>query len=275
MSYPAAGPFLIDPADLNDGSIVTYLSCGVPHDFSATDRDKVRRIFDQAQFIYLRDEQSAEKLRSCGVHREIRVAPDLIVTLSEQFDHGEEAIKGRQILAKLGVKEGSRILCFQSKAFPGFDTEEIVELLNCYRRQTGWEIVLLPLGYCHDDDRFLRRLAKESRGAFKYANVYSVFEIISVIAACDLFVGTSLHGNIAAFSFAIPHLLGPLPLDKCEGFLSTVNLPSQLKLRSWSEINKGIDLATGLGRDFFAERALEAKAKVYAAVDEILPHLMN
>ena len=275
MNYPATGPFLMDPADLPSGGVVAYLSCGVPHNFAPADRDKVRHIFDQAQFIYLRDEQSAEKLRRCGVHRQIHVAPDLIVTLSEQFEHAAEAGKGRKILSKLGVDGERPVLCFQSKPYSGFRAEEIGERLNRYRLKTGSEIVLLPLGYCHDDHRFLQRLAKRSGGAFKYANVYSVFDIISVIAASDLFVGTSLHGNITAFSFGIPHLFGPLPVDKAEGFLSAVNLPPELKMRSWGEINDRIDMALGLGHTFFSERAREAKAKVYRVVDELLQGLLK
>ena len=275
MSYAAAGPFLMDPADLPAGAMVSYLSCGVPHDFAPADRDKVRRTFDQAQFIYLRDERSAEKLRRCGVRREIHVAPDLIVTLSEQFEHAAEARKGRKILAKLGVNEARPILCFQSKPYPGFRAEEIVERLNRYRQRTGSEVVLLPVSYCHGDAEFLKRLAKKSGGSFKYANVYSIFDIISVIAASDLFVGTSLHGNITASSFGIPHLFGPLPVAKAEGFLSVMNLPPELKLRSWSEINDKIDMAVGLGRAFFSGRAQEAKSKVYRVVDELLQDLLK
>jgi hypothetical protein len=275
MNYPAAGPFLIDPADLPAGGAVSYLSCGAPHDFAPADRNNVRRVFDQAQFIYLRDEQSAEKLRRCGVSREIHVAPDLIVTLSDQFERAAEARRGREILSGFGVRAERPVLCFQSKPYYGFRPEKIVARLRGYQRRTGSEIVLLPVGYCHGDAGFLQGLEKISGGAFKYANVSSVFDIVSVIAASDVFVGTSLHGNVTAFSYGIPHLFGPLPVDKAAGFLSAANLPDTLKLRSWNELNDKLDLAEGLGRPFFAERAREAKARVYAAVDKLLNALLK
>jgi len=275
MSYPAAGPFLIDPADLPAGGVVCYLSCGVPHDFSLADQHKVGHTLNQAQFIYLRDEQSAEKLRRCGVRREIHVAPDLIVNLSDEFEHAAEARKGRKILSECGVDVDRPVLCFQSQPYSGFLAKEIVEHLNRYRRSSRGEVVLLPIGYCHGNAPFLQALAKESGGSFKYANVYSVFDMISIIAASDLFVGTSLHGNITAFSFGIPHILGPLPVDKAEGFLRTVNLPTELKLRSWGEMNDRLDMAAGLGRTFFSERARASKAKVYQVVDELLEGLLK
>ena len=106
-------------------------------------------------------------------------------------------------------------------------------------------------------------------------DVYSIVDIIGIIASSDLFVGTSLHGNITASSFGIPHLPGPLPEDKADGFLSIVNLPAELKLGSWNEINDKIDLAVKLRPEFFAQRAREAKERVYQVIDELFQVLLN
>jgi hypothetical protein len=275
MKYPGAGPFLIDPDDLPDGTRICYLSCGVPHEFTPPERERVKRIFERARFIYLRDEQSAEKLRRADVQCEIRVAPDLTVTLSDQFNPADEARRGRAVLARLGVAGDRPVLCFQSKPYPGFNEEEIAQQLKHYSERARADVVLLPTGYCLGDHEFLHSLSRQSGGAFKYAGVDSVFDILAIIAASDVFVGTSLHGNITAASFGIPHLFGPLPVDKAEGFLSAMNLPAELKLQSWREINAKIDMTVGLGRAFFSGRAREAKSKVYRVVDELLQVLLK
>ena len=274
MNYPAAGPFLIDTDNLPVGSSVSYLSCGVPHDFKPAERSRVKTIFDQARFIYLRDEQSAEKLRRAGVERAIHVAPDLAVTLSDQFDQEEQVRRGQEILSRSGVAKGRSFLCFQCQPYPGFDEEEIIKQLERYQERTDSAMVLLPIGFCHGDHEFLQSLARRSGGALKYATG-SIVDIMGIIAASDLFVGTSLHGNITALSFGVPHLLGPLPVDKAGGFLNVMNLPPELKLRSWSELNDRIDFALGLGRAFFSERAKDAKAKVYQVVDKLLSDCLN
>lgn len=276
LAYTSPGPFLIDPARLPGGGAVCYLSCGVPHDFAPGEREEVARVFERARFVYLRDEQSAEKLRRCGVRRELHVAPDLVVLLGGQLGREAEAAKGRALLEGFGVDTSMPVLCFQSMPYPGFDAEEIARQLARWRAESWGEVVLLPLGRCHGDAEFLRSVGKSPGGDhFTFADVKRLSDAVSVIAACDLFVGTSLHGNVTAFSFGIPHLHGPLPADKAEGFLRSVELPASLKLASWGELNDKIDEAAGLGAEFFASRAVAARLKVTRAVDALLDALLD
>ena len=274
MDYPAAGPFLINPADLPSQSVAYYVSCGVPHAFAAPEADAVKQTLESARSIYLRDEQSAEKLRKTGVGCKIHVAPDLAVVLSDQFDHATEARRGHEILSKIGLRGERPVLCFQSQPYPGFNGDEIVAQLQRYRVRTGADVVVLPLGYCHGDHEFLKRLSAQSGGICKYVAVESIFDMISIIAASDVFVGTSLHGNITAFSYGIPHLFGPLPVDKVEGFLQVTDLPPQLKLSSWREINDKLDMLRDLGRPFFLDRARNAKSLVHRVLDDVFDSLL-
>ena len=270
MNYPAAGPFIIAPEDLPAGSSVSYLSCGVPHEFAPSEQEAIKRAFDAARFIYVRDAESAEKLRRAGVSRDICVAPDVTVTLSDHFARADVAHRGRELLSRFGIAPDRPVICFQSQPYPGFDEDEILDQL---RQRTGYEVILLPLGYCHGDHEFLQSIARRSRGEIKYAGVSSVFDMMAVIVASDLFVGTSLHGNITAFSFGIPHVLGPLPVSKTDALLNVVNLPAELRLRSWAEMNGVVDRAITLGPDTFAAKARDEKARVYRAVDELLSRL--
>lgn len=277
LSYASPGPFIIDPARLpGGGGAVCYLSCGVPHDFAPGERAKVARVFERARFVYLRDEQSAEKLRRCGVRRELHVAPDLVVLLGGQLEREAEAAKGRALLKSFGVDESTPVLCFQSMPYPGFDAAEVARQLARYRRDSWCEVVLLPLGRCHGDAEFLRQVLEAAGGdtGFTFADVDRLSDAVSVIAACDLFVGTSLHGNVTAFSFGVPHLHGPLPVAKAEGFLRAAGLPAWLKLDTWGELYEKSGEASLLGAEFFAARADAARLKVSRAVDALLDALL-
>jgi hypothetical protein len=271
MDYPAVGPFLFDPNDLPRGGNVCYFSCGVPHDLLSAESERIKRSLDRASFIYLRDHQSAEKLQRLGVDREIVIAPDVTIILSDQFDAAAAATRGLEILSTLKVEPSRPVLCFQSQPYPGFDLDEILLQLKHYTARN--EVVLLPTGYCHGDHEFLQSLAKQSRGVLKYAPVASIFDMMAIIAASDAFIGTSLHGNITASSYGIPHLFGPLPVAKAKGFLSVMNLPDALKLKAWSELNDKLEMVMELGPAFFSERARAAKANVYAVVDKLLDAL--
>ena len=268
MDYPAAGPFLIHPKTLPEQTVVAYVSCGVPHEFRDDEVDQVRETLEHASFIALRDEQSAAKL--ADINCELRIAPDVTVTLSDQFDRSTLSGRGRRILSRFGVREDLPLLVFQSQPYPGFLEGDILRELRRYKERRNVEVVALPLGYCHGDHEFLQSLARQSNGIVKYADVHSIFDMLGIIAASDVFVGTSLHGNITAFSFGIPHVFGPLPVAKAEGFLKVTNLPLELKMRSWKELNDKLDTAVTLGHDFFLTKASEAKARTYEVVDEMI-----
>jgi hypothetical protein len=275
MRYPAIGPFIIDARDLPPGSAVSYVSCGVPHEFAPSQFDAVKRAFERARFVYLRDEHSAQKLRRAGVNRELHVAPDLAVILSDVFNQADTVRRGRELLSNLGITKATPVLCFQTQAFPGFSEEQIVDRLKGYCDRTKSKVILLPLGYCHGDHEFLQGLAKRANGLFRYANVNSIFDMMALIAVSDVFVGTSLHGNVTAFSFGIPHVFGPLPVTKTQGVLEITNLPAELRASSWSEVDEAIDCATTLGSGFFANRAREAKARVYRVIEHLFLKLNN
>jgi len=255
--------------------VVAYASCGVPHEFSAGESEAVKRVLDGASYIWLRDEQSAAKLRRAGVCQELHVAPDVAVVLSDYFNREELVKRGRKILSQIGIDVNKTVTCFQSQPYPGFSEDEIVAVLMDHKKRSDAEIVLLPLAYCHGDHEFLERLAQRAQGKLKYCDVDTVFDMMAVIAACDLFIGTGLHGNITAFSFGIPHLFGPLPVAKIEGFLAVAKLPPELKLQCWRELPEAIDFARSLGDDFLAARAREAKAAVHGEVDQLLPDLVK
>jgi len=275
MNYDAPGPFLLDAGRFPGVGSVHFCSCGCPLDFAPADRVRVREVLESAAYLSVRDRQSRDKLLAAGVTREIYAVPDLIMTLSDYYDPAAERQKGRELLRSFGADPGGTVLCFQCMPHAGQPMEDIVSQLNSYRERTGAEIVLLPLGYCHADDRYLKRLSRASGGRFRYIGVRSIFDMLSVIAASDLFVGTSMHGNITALSFGIPHLFGPIRVDKAEGFLDMAGLPADLKLASWSELNDKADLLGELGAGYFTGRAAVAKEAVHAAFDLLYASLRS
>jgi hypothetical protein len=93
--------------------------------------------------------------------------------------------------------------------------------------------------------------------------------MLSIITASSVFIGTSMHGNITAFSYGIPHLVAPINVDKMRGFLDVCNLSNNLLLDSWKEMAEKLDFLDTLERDYFSSRAIIAKDKIYKVTDNI------
>lgn len=269
MAYNAIGPLILDAEEQPALDKVAYCSCGVPFEFKEHERTAVAQAFNNATFIYVRDHQSAEKLKRAGVTHSIEIAPDLIVTLSDFYDHNAEATRGREILRSYGVDTTKLVLGFQCAPQSENSYVEIAKQIQQFSKQTKCEVALVPIGYCHNDDQALKRLSAISNGAFKYINIRSILDMLSVLAACNIFLGTSMHANITAFSFGIPHLVGPLSVDKLGGFLDIAGLDPALRLNTWSEAAEKLRLAEEFGAGYFAEKSALAKGAVHKTMDKL------
>lgn len=270
FGHSELGPFLLDRANYPDLHQLIYLSCGVPFAIDPAEASRVSAALDSATFIYLRDEPSRQKLQQAGVRSQLHVAPDIVVTLSDIFPAEELRGAGRALMQAQGVIGERPIVCFQCHPVDGPSADLIINRLLEYQRQTGAEIVLLPIGYCHDDTAILRHIAHYGYGKFHYLELPSVHSIMAVIAASDLFAGTSLHGNITAFSYGVPHLLCSGRLDKVGGFMEQVGIRDEQLLPSWSRLSDSLGQLQQLDRQLLVDRAARAKAIVQRTMDELI-----
>jgi len=268
MNYEAVGPFILDPSKLKSIGKISYCSCGVPFEFADSVKTRVKAAFDAADFIYLRDNQSRRKLLDTGVTKTIHVAPDMMVTLSDFYDKNTERQKGVEILSSFGVDISKKVLCYQCPKIYITKLKHISDVLQSYSASRGFEVALLPVGWCHGDAEQLKDILKLSGGKFKYIDVCSLHDVISVISAADLFFGTSMHGNITAFSFGIPHVFAPIiGIDKIEGFLEQANLDNKLQLDSYDDFESVADLAISVSTQERSLRINRAKERAHAAFD--------
>jgi polysaccharide pyruvyl transferase WcaK-like protein len=270
MGYSPLAPFILDAANHSSLDSVMYCSCGVPFPIPARQSPAIQRAFESAALIYVRDFPSRDKLRQIGVSRPIEVAPDLIVTLSDFYAPEEERRKGIALLAGAGVDPTKEIICVQSNPQRPEPENELFSHLIALKGSTGAEIVLMPIGFCHEDDQFSQRLVAKSKGVLTYLAVPSIHDMVSVIAGSNLFIGTSLHGNITAFSFGIPHFFGPLAVDKIGGFLEIAGLGNDFQMKSWSQLASKRAMVRNLPEDFFARKAETAKQAVHETFGKIV-----
>lgn len=273
MNFEAVGPLVLNAATHVNASPMAYWSCGVPFEFKPAEQSALRAALDGAAYIYVRDSASAAKLHRAGVKGPVHVAPDAVVTLSDRHDMKRVKAMGKRIFADHGIDVTRRILGFQAVALKGEAVAKVASHLLRHVQDTGDEVALIPIGHCHGDEDPLAELARACGGAAKLVSVRQVDEIMAGIVACDAFVGTSLHGNITAFSYGIPHLAGPLPVDKLQGFIEVVGLDAEASLTHWSQLHERLRWLHSRPDGYWSSRVERAKAAVYRTFEDMLAHL--
>ena len=98
----------------------------------------------------------------------------------------------------------------------------------------------------------------------------SPLEIGAVIGACDYFVGSSLHGNLTALSFGIPHIVvnNPLRSAKLEGLVQLARV-EEFRITGWEDLEDTFDRLVATPRERWATVGDHLKAQVSEHFDRL------
>ncbi len=226
---------------------------GVPFPFEPSRRLLVQRACSYVRHVAVRDEVSRGYLLEAGVEGPIHVFPDTGILLAELISRRVAVEKVRDLLKDRGAKlDGRGLLCFQCS--PGFlrgEEELVAESLARIADKRNLEIVLLPIGLCHGDRDALRLVQRASGNRFTLADgIVSPLKIGAVIGTCDYFVGSSLHGNLTALSFGIPHIVvnNPLRSAKLEGLVQLAQM-TDFRITDWEALEDVFDRLAATPRE--------------------------
>lgn len=189
----------------------------------------------------------------------INLLPDLMILVSKLFN--TERFKKKisyKIKEKIrGFNEGFYI--FQSnRGFSQDSLDTIAYQLQRINEQTKYQLVLLPIGTAagHDDHILLKRLKKKLKKSCFYIRKPNVFDITYLISLSELFIGTSLHGNITAMSYGVPRVWFT-KITKMKNFMdSWANQKDNFACKNFSELSSKALEAVKIcnhGRQFYYE----------------------
>jgi hypothetical protein len=226
-------PWIIAPGDFRSRVQVVYNSVGGTG-LRQLSSDLLRRVAEKlgkASFLSVRDALTQATLGEVEPSLTIRLAPDCAVLLSHFYPVAELEKLISPHTRLLCDAVGRNYLCFQigrrrGSAHIGLLTAELEKV---YGRH-GLATLLLPIGRArqHEDPVPLGRIAASLRTPAVYAGTaLTIYDIMYLIARARAFAGTSLHGNITALSYAVPHLGLSENIPKLASFLETWDLPPQ------------------------------------------------
>ena len=233
---------------------------GVPFPFEPSRWPLVRLARSHVRYAAVRDELSRGYLLEAGVEEPVHVSPDTGILLAELLRRRVDGEKARDLLERQGARlDGRGLLCFQCA--PGFlraEEEPVAKSLARIAARRNLKIVLLPIGLCHGDQDALEQVQRASGNRFTLVeDLESPLEIGAVIGACDYFVGSSLHGNLTALSFGIPHIVvnNPLRSAKLEGLVQLARL-EEFRITGWEDLEDTFDRLADLILQAATERRM-------------------
>ena len=237
-------PWVAEPLDFPGIINVAYNAIGGSELNSLSTETKIK-IFDRlskATYLSVRDAETKKVFLPLIDRITVELAPDSAVIMSEQFPISW--LKGQITNSLNELVTGAPYMCFQCNlTYATRHEDEIVKVIEQVYRNQGLRTLLLPIGrYVGLDDQVgLRNICKRVKTPIALiSDEATIWEIMYVIACSNLFLGTSLHGNITSQSFAIPHLgLSDRPC-KLDYYLDTWDLPEQSRCATLASLNEAI-----------------------------------
>lgn len=178
-------------------------------DFSYFNEKEQRRMasyLNQADYLSVRDPLTKENLENLDV-ADVQMVPDSAVIMSDIFpkDKLQNMVSNEyQMIAK---KNTSNYLVFQIGKKYASEEKKIAEQLCRYCQEKKLSLVLLPIGRAgmHEDQIPLKKIYEFCK---KQVEVFlpeknTIFDTMFYIANAEVFLGTSLHGNITAISYGV------------------------------------------------------------------------
>lgn len=211
--------------------------------------DHLQNQLSDASYISVRENDVLSNLNIQKAH----LFPDSATVMSEFFPLNELKNLINPRVRKF-VVENPNYICIQTNlSIFKKNKKEFLEQINKIKSNSkDIKILLLPLGYAtnHDDRIALRMIKEKIPHLVELLDDISIYDMMYAIGNCIFFAGTSLHGNITAMSYSIPHIGLSKDRPKLESYLSTWDIEEQnhcieiseiydyyIKL---SQINKGV-----------------------------------
>ena len=239
MSARAPSRFFID--GLGPDVVLAWHAVGIPWDIGPEQHARYRESLSEA-YVAVRDEASRRRLRATGVDIDVELVPDSGFLLDRLFP--DDLLDRRvEYLRRIGAVPEDAPLVVQGNRdlLP-----DVIEIATQVREVAdGSPIVCVETGPCHGDADFAGAFTAAYPGRVWAPGAYAgLADLTAVIAASRGLIGSSFHGNLAAFVFGKPSvILGMDGRSKLAGLAETMEQGRRLA-RSPGQISQAFRSAT-------------------------------
>ena len=171
----------------------------IPYDFPEQLYDVTEKAFQNIDYISLRDSVSSEKIKAIFAENSpsITVCPDSVCCMCNVLPP-EELLPLKQKL--LQFDEEYAVIQFNMQK-SNDDDENLLKIINELQSR-DYKIVLLPLGYTHNDDNVLKQYRQNcNKELIVIDKKLNIFEMAAILSGASIYIGSSFHGAITAISY--------------------------------------------------------------------------
>ena len=263
----APGRFFVEGlgAEREHGSPVVWNAVGVPIDFTAQEAARVRSALEGRPYLAVRDEQSRRRLVEAGVDRDLEVVPDQAMLLPDlmPLEDLRSRLDHLRLLDWYPMTGPALVVQANRTLLPHADA--VAEALRrIVEARPGLAVVFVEPGAVHGDAEFATAVA----GALPFRThrlpaASGMEDLVAAIAWSAGFIGSSLHGFIAAHAYGRPAVALHLnDFSKIPGFAELAGR-SHCIVASPLEIPPAFDRAEGDLPDRGALSSLQGRVELH------------
>lgn len=221
-------PWIYGKEDFHENVSIAYNTVGGASldKLKSKELDFIKQKLKSSDYLSVRDKKTKDNL----IKLSPKLYPDSATIMSEIFSKDILKDKISNNVKHIINEFPDGYICIQSNLFSIRNKESILaEQLELIVEQFKLGVVLLPIGIAsnHDDDIALQRLKMKLKIKSVLPEKINIYDIMYLISNSKFFGGTSLHGNITAMSYAIPHIGFNKNVTKLNEYLGTWDLKEQ------------------------------------------------
>lgn len=227
--------FFYVPQMLNARYAIPYAinMVGVSKPIPLEGRSAIRSAINQAKYVGVRDQESSQRLRAAGIHRDIAVGLDSAFAVPNVFT--KRALSRRyyeEVCPRYGIPAERAVAAIHVKAKYLDKGLQDVNQITAWLNDRSIHPIFLPLGMCHEDEKiFDDPEFRPTAGTVVRSPEYHQ-DLLAILSVADIYVGSSLHGAIASLAYGNKALIVAneelTKFSKFSGFLEQVDLQANL-----------------------------------------------
>lgn len=197
-------PFIISKNIFSNAKVIYNTVGGIP---KYENNSLAYKYLHEADYISVRDNRTFFELKDSLPN--IQIYPDSAVSISKYFPRDELNSLVPDKTKKMIDRLSKGYICVQFVLSSYNQAPDIIiNQINKLAAELNLPVMLLAIGraYMHDDQVSLKQIAKGLKCPYILSCDDTIYEIMFKIANSKIFIGTSLHGNITALSYEVPHV---------------------------------------------------------------------